>query len=311
MFSKINTEKVEINITRSLEDHNNSVNCILILQDGRLASGLEDATINIYNIKNDYHCDSTLKDHNLSVLCIEQDEVGRLISCDRQNILFWYKKGITFICEKVLRLCEPNDNNQISFFISLLKNRIACCIGTVIKIYHTGFPYNNIACLRKHKKQILSLVKLKKKNLLISISEEGTALVWNSSLYKLETTIKIISCVDKYSVIEMKNNFIIFGKSQIIDLNLTTLTSTPVGNVLFNGITATLLISENMAVLGTCDGRILLFDGESIKECKIKLHHQKINKLIKLNEEEFISCSSDKSIKVWNMQFISSQNSLW
>ena len=146
---------------------------------------------------------------------------------------------------------------------------------------------------------------------LISISEEGTALIWNSSLYKLETTIKMISCADKYSFIEMNNNFIIFGISQIINLNLTTLKSTPVGNVLFTVITATLLISENMAVLGTCDGRILLFDGESIKECKIKLHHQKINKLIKLNEEEFISCSSDKSIKVWNLQFISSQNSLW
>lgn len=309
MISKINREQDEINVSRCIEGHSDAVNCILILRDGRLASGLENATINIYNIKNDYQCESTLEGHNLSVLCIEQDEVGRLVSCDSQNIIIWYNKGITFICEKILKLCDPTDINQIRFFISLLKNRIACCIGTVIKIYHTGFPYNNVTCLRKHKKQIVSLINVNQKNILISISEDGDVLIWNSRLYKLETIIKNISCVDKYSCIEMKNTLIIFGISQANALNLTTFQLKPIGNYLTNLITSTALISENRAVLGTYDGKVLLFDKNNVKPCRIKLHEKKINKLIKLNEDNFISCSSDKSIKVWNL--IIDQNNVW
>ena len=56
-----------INNMKTINEHSDYVNSLLLLSDGRLASCSDDKTIKIYNINNNYHCDITLEGHTHSV----------------------------------------------------------------------------------------------------------------------------------------------------------------------------------------------------------------------------------------------------
>ena len=74
---------MEINIeqVKTISEHTGSVNSLLHLIDGRVASCSFDKTIRIYDPSNDYHCDQVIRRHSRGINSICQLDDGTIVSC--------------------------------------------------------------------------------------------------------------------------------------------------------------------------------------------------------------------------------------
>ena len=79
-----------ISTIRTLSTHKKAVNCLLKMIDERIASGSDDATINIHNPQNDYNCDIVIKGHLNAITYISQLRKNNLLSSSRdKSIKIW------------------------------------------------------------------------------------------------------------------------------------------------------------------------------------------------------------------------------
>ena len=174
---------MEINIeqVKTITGHTDSVNSLLHLKDGRVASCSIDKTIRIYDPSNDYHCDQVIERHNYGIRSICQLDDGTIVSCsDDKSIMigdYTIKNAYDDCIWKVITL--PN-------------NRIASCSKDMtIKIWKSNPPYSDtpIKVLREHSRGVNSLLYIKERDVMISGSDEVTRRIWNMSKYQCETVI--------------------------------------------------------------------------------------------------------------------------
>ena len=82
-----------------LDYHKNNVNCLAILDDGRLVSGSLDNNIIIYN-KMTYEPDIKIKEHEGSVYYLTKLSNGILASCSQDKSIKLFKINM-----KLYKLC--------------------------------------------------------------------------------------------------------------------------------------------------------------------------------------------------------------
>ena len=105
-----------------IKEHYLGVRCLLLLNDGRLASSSVDGTINIYNLTKEYHCELCLKGHSSNVSYISQIDNGKLISCSSdKTIKIWNISETSYKCDYTFFFLY---NQPINKVISLSNNRI-------------------------------------------------------------------------------------------------------------------------------------------------------------------------------------------
>ena len=75
---------------KTIKSHNDSVQCIICLKDGRLASSSNDSTIKIYDL-NTFKCQITIKEHLDSVFYITQLKNGNLVSSSEDSTIKIFK----------------------------------------------------------------------------------------------------------------------------------------------------------------------------------------------------------------------------
>ena len=81
-YNIVESVKIEdIKSIKTITGHTDSVNSLLHLKDGRVASCSNDNTIRIYDPSNDYHCDQVIKRHSLGINSICQLDDGTIVSC--------------------------------------------------------------------------------------------------------------------------------------------------------------------------------------------------------------------------------------
>lgn len=74
----------------SLDYHDDFIETIILLDDGRLASSSNDKTINIIDINNDYHIDITMYAFDNKVPSICQIDTNTIVSfCEDLSIKIW------------------------------------------------------------------------------------------------------------------------------------------------------------------------------------------------------------------------------
>ena len=72
-------------------------------------------------------------------------------------------------------------------------------------------------------------------------------------------------------------------------------------NESFEGVYCFLKLRHNKTILCGCDNGIFCFYDMNTEQYKITNdnHHAAINDLLLIDDNTFLSCSSDKTIKVW------------
>ncbi len=75
---------------KTIKTHNDSVQCVICLNDGRLASSSNDSTIKIYEL-NSFKCQITIKEHQDSVFYLTQLKNGNLVSSSEDSTIKIFK----------------------------------------------------------------------------------------------------------------------------------------------------------------------------------------------------------------------------
>ena len=200
--------KYVFNNLKIITEHNDFVNNLIVLQDGRFASCSNDKSIKIFN-QITYRCDITIKGHKYAIYYITQLINSKLVSCSAdKSIKIWVIFELTYQCEYTI---DNAHDNLIMKVIQLSNHRIgSCSYDGTIKIWNSNSPYNHIITLKEKKNSLISsIIQLNCKETLISGSNEIR--IWNLLIYQCETKIKDVSCTSPNSLIEVNNKNIIVG----------------------------------------------------------------------------------------------------
>ena len=294
-FYLVNVDKIKE--SKIINEHTNGVTCIILLSDGRLASSSKDKTIKIYNINNSYHCDMTLEGHTNSIYYICEIKTNKIVSCSQDlSIRIWSINESSYTCEHCIFQSHSYLPKQL---IPLSEGRIASSsIDKFIKIWSITPPYKLLKSLKGHSDTVNAMIQLKGENILVSGALD--LIIWDLETYKCN---RVINDIDCKSLLELSNNTIIVGGCGAITV-LSKKTYEIIKKITCNDITyliSLIQLRDSKILCGSEEGDLCICDIEK-KTMHIKdmAHNKSILGILCINNNQFISCSEDCTIKVWN-----------
>ena len=288
-------ESVNIEDIKTITDHTGSVISLRHLNDGRVASCSDDNTIRIYDPSNDYHCDQVIKRHSESITSICQLDDGTIVSCsiDRTIMIGDYT-------------IKNAHDDYILKVITLPNNRIASCsFDYSIKIWKSNPPYSDtpIKVLKGHSYYVNSLLYIKESDVMISGSFDYTLRLWNMSTYQCITVIEGVLCCSFNSLYQIdKDRVIVGGKISFSIVNIDKcVIENRIDDESLGFVGCFLKFRDNKTILCGCENGIFCFYDMNTKQYKITKnnHNHHIGGLLLIDDNTFLSCSWDTTIKVW------------
>ena len=285
---------------KTIKKHTSTVNSILLLFDGRLASCSDDKTIKIHNIKNNYQCDMIIKTkHSNIVTDICQTQNGKLVSCSKDKTFkIWTIFKTSYECDYII---NDAHYDYIDKVISLTNNRMASCSwDKTIRIWNSD-SFELIKILEGHTFIVRSVIQLKGKDILLSGSNDNTLRIWNLSTYQCIGIVTKVYCYYKNSMIEIEDNKVIVGGvGELAIVNIEKcIIEKRIESKQMKVVLSLIMLKDNNIICGSDEGFLHLFDKNShtIMTNSIKAHTRSINSLVNIDEHHFISCSNE--IKIW------------
>ena len=295
-YNIVESVKIEdIKSIKTITGHTDYVNSLLHLKDGRVASCSDDKTIRIYDPSNDYHCDQVIKRHSEGIQSICQLDDGTIVSCsDDKSIM---------IGDYTIKNAH---DDWIWKVITLPNNRIASCsYDKTIKIWKSNPPYSDtpIKVLREHSNSVNSLLYIKERDVMLSGSRDDTLRLWNMSTYQCDKVIEGVDCCFTNSLYQIdKDRVIVGGVNSFSIVNIDKcIIEKRIEDKSFRGVYCFLKLRDNKTILCGCGYGIFCFYDMNTKQYKITNdnHHRDINDLLLIDDNTFLSCSIDTTIKVW------------
>ena len=293
-YNIVESVKIEdVKSIKTITGHTHYVNSLLHLKDGRVASCSWDNTIRIYDPSNDYHCDQVIKRHSEGILSICQLDDGTIVSCSFDRTIM--------IGDYTIKNAHDDWINKV---ITLPNNRIASCSwDKTIKIWKSNPPYSDtpIKVLREHSKGATSLLYIKERDVMISGSK--TLHLWNMSTYQCDKVIEGVQCYFTNSLYQIdKDRVIVGGANSFSIVNIDKcIIEKRIDDESFKGVNCFLKLRDNKTILCGCEHGIFCFYDMKTEQYKITNdnHHRAITDLLLIDDNTFLSCSRDKTIKVW------------
>ena len=292
-YNIIEHKKIEeIKCIKTITKDIDYVRSLLILKDKKVASCSDDSTIKIYDPANDYHCDQVIKRHTRGINSICELDDGTIVSCS------WDKSII--IGDYTIKNAH---NDCINKVITLPNNRIASCsFDKTIKIWKSNPPYSDtpIKVLEGHSAKIMSLLYIKEKDIMISGSDVDSLRLWNMSTYQSDKVIEGVKCCSINSLYQIDEDRVIVGGFIVFYIvNIDKCVIEKIVEYISN-VLCFLKMRDNTILCG-CSYELFCFDEMKTKKYKITKnnHNTKIYDLLKIDDNTFLSCSNDRTIKVW------------
>ena len=163
-----------------IKDHSDVVYSLLLLKDKRIASCSEDKTIRIFNPIKDYQCEMIIEGHLNAIYSICQLENSHIVSCSLDNsIRIWSITQYSYCCMFTIFNAH---SYSISKVLSLSSERIASSSwDNTIKIWKGTAEYSDIPIrvLRGHTDIVWTIIEVKERHILVSISYDKNLLIWS------------------------------------------------------------------------------------------------------------------------------------
>ena len=286
----------EIKEVKTIETHTKAVRGLLLLKDRRIASCSDDGTVKIYDPFNNYACDKNIKTFYYVVISMCEIDDGTIVAFTDGEI--WINK---FVIKKT-----HSSNQWHPKIISLPNNKIASCSwdGTV-KIWKSNPPYSDkpIKVLNCFNKRVNSILYIKERDILISGSDSGILCLWNMSNYQYITVLTRIYCCNANSIYQFDESRIIVGYYEFIYIvNIDKcIVENEYRNMSLGAMNCFIKLRDEKTILCGCGGGIFCFYDIETKKVKIikTSHNEEVFDLLLVDNETFLSCSKDKTIKLW------------
>ena len=256
----------EISGISTCKGHTSSIDCIVQLYDGRIATGSSDGSVKIWNTKDN----DKIKDYKLlkTIQINSKSEIDPIYSIHqmKNNYLIYGTEGGNFL------VWDINTYQNISF----IKN---CHLKSVWGFMNVG------------------------QNKIVSISEDETFKVWNIHNFKL---IKCININEGMILSEWtaEDGSLITGleNGKIIIWDMTTYSRIKefIGHT--EGVDYIIQLSDYRIVSGAQDKNLKIWDyftGENL--ATLKGHMDTVESLLELKDTRIISASWDKTLKIWDV----------
>ena len=286
---------------------NKTINTILQLQDGRLASGGNDGSVIIYN-KQTFIPEIIIKDHTKSIYDIIQLKNGNLLSCsyhDKKMNEYKINENNTY---KVLSSINAGKDNNPYKIVELQNNEIGLVAYNHI-IFYTNINNNlnenfKIKYDNRQIGQYFEMICVTPEELVISGNEKKIQFFELKSR-KLKEIIRLNRniCWSPCNLLCMMNErcLCIGGENKISIIDVYN--KTIINEIKENGINMCLYKLNNTTLLsGNDNGEIVQWkiDGNNLYflDKKEKAHKNCIRDIIRFNNS-IISCSDDCLIKIW------------
>ena len=268
---------------------------LVLLNDNKIAFCSDIGTLSLLDPFNDYHYSILVQNSAYPSFCQLND--GTLVyTCQCTTIInigtYSIKNAHVILIYKV---------------ITLSNNRIATgSADSTIKIWKSDPPYSDtpIKVLVGHLDWVTSMIYVKEKDLLISGSCDLSIRFWSMKTYQRVCSFRYLSFVRSPNALyQIDNERIIVGSNigfVIINFDKCVVENF-VGAKNQKGFDCFIKLRDNKTILCGCDkGKFGLYDMYT-KTFTItnKSHNSTINDILTIDEETFLTCSNDKSIKVW------------
>jgi WD40 repeat protein len=215
------SQQHSIQITNKFALHEYNITCITLLHNGKYASCSEDKAIKIFSIKYNNSNESSipfphieleyLNAHELCITWITEltNSTNTLVTCSFDSFIKFWKVNANSI-ELIHSIkTETTGNTKV---ISLTNNRIAVSSSNwTITIFNSVSPYDKLALLKQHNDVVNSIIQVKDKETLISVSEDNTLIVWDLITYQMLLIFDEIYSSSPASLIELYGKYIVIG----------------------------------------------------------------------------------------------------
>ena len=294
------------NSINRLNYHKKGVNCLTILNDGRLVSGSSDNSIIIYN-NITYEPDLIIKEHNDIIVCITKLSSGILDSCSRDKTIKLFD-----IKEKNYEILQTLDYhlNWVFKIIELYNNNLVSCSLDENIIFY--FKYNSqyqVDYKITTKGSCSSIIQTKENEICYfdHMKDNGTNICFfDLNLKKIKSIISyknINNHIFRTFNMITKDLLIIGGKNKISIININQYKIVKEIEVQKSNISGFCMLNEKMFLTGDDNGIIRQWKIEGnnliLVSKKEKSHDGVICAFMKLGNGLIASCSFDNSIKIW------------
>lgn len=295
----------KISVLQALKFHNEEIRAICLLSERRIASASKDKTIRIINLIRNC-CDIVINEHTSAVVSLIKLNNGNLVSSsvDKTIKIFEIRKN-SYSCISTLfghtnGVCKVINLNSEFFASASADNKI--------KIWTNQYPYENLRTLIGHKGCIFSIIKLKASNTIVSASAstskggDSTIKFWCFETEFPENTVNDVDCCNNNSLVEVKENILLVGSAYMELYLIDAVVRNIIRVIKCSFLADSLFAIDNCALIGNNYGGILFFDINDTSPIAVnKIHDNAVNDIIN-DGSHFISCSKDKTIRIWDVK---------
>ena len=172
-----------------------------------------------------------------------------------------------------------------------------------MKIWKSNPPYSDtpIKVFTGHRSYVTSLLYIKERDVMISGSGDGTLRIWNMSTYQCD---KVIKGVDYcFSLYQIDKDRVIVGRYDsfcIVNIDKCIIEKI-IEDVSLRYVRCFLKLRDNKTILCGCTNGIFCFYDMNTEQYKITNdnHNDTITDILLIDDNTFLSCSCDTTIKVW------------
>ena len=290
----------------TLKAHTDSILCLTLLEDGRLASGAQDYLIIIYN-RQTFQPEIKINEHKGEICCLCQLSSGLLASCsdDKTIKLFSIKEN-----EYKIIQCLNYHKKKIYKIIELTNNKLVSCSSDSSVIFYSKNNANSQYTLDyriKTNSSCSSVIQTKNNEICFSECNENKISFFDFSEKKPKG---FLSNIDKRNHIDewlfMLNELYLGvpGKNQISIINVDQYKLIRIIEINdSNWIFGSCVINNNILFTGDRNKDIIQWkieeDNLIFISKKENAHDDDINTLVYLENEHFASGSNGGIIKIW------------
>jgi WD40 repeat protein len=298
---------------KSIKTHNDSVQCVICLNDGRLASSSNDASIKIYEL-NTFKCQMTIKEHQDSVFYLTQLKNGNLVSSSEDSTI----KIIRLISNKEYNVIQTllGHSNAVMKTIELSNGKLmSCSTDEKIKIWSkkindkNNYQYNynlHYQCETTilDEEKIYSIIEIPNVNELITSEGESIIKFYDLNKYNVKKSFNDMECSGwTYSLCIINKDYLgIGGNCLIYIIRISTHTIIKIIST-ENKIICLYRVRDDSILTGDLYGKIRQwkFNGSDLIPIKeeISAHKEKIPTIVQLIDGTIATGSYDSKIKLW------------
>ncbi len=303
LYSVINLMSTESIKLMNLTGHTRYVTCLaIILNDGLLASGSDDKTIKIWNLKAGTQI-KTLTNHKAKITSLLDLKDARLASTSEDNTL------------KIWNISNGNLIKSFKFstiknLVYLTDNLVACGWSdgiSILNIKNNAIEFNNTLI-----KNINYLIALDNVSLAFSSPNSKSIFIWN---YLHNTHNKILDNKDtsfdedyySTSLVRLPNGTLLSAHTDNVIRMWDISSSNMLKNIYSSGnVTLTCFVSLTNELLAiSYENNIKIWDIVKNKTIKtLEGHSEDVESLVFLPNGFLASGSRDKTILIWNIQSV-------